>query len=56
MKDLRLMGESNALSIRSGAISEETLKKLKHLYFTDFGTGENYLPLTFCIIYFIAWT
>lgn len=50
------MGESNALSMRSGGISRETLKKLNSMYKEDFETSDGYLPLTFCIIYFMAWT
>lgn len=56
LKDLRMMGESNALSLRSGAITIETLEKLKNIYKKDFEIAEGYLPLTFCIIYFMAWT
>lgn len=50
------MGESNALSLRSGGFSIENLEKIKNIYDTEYKTKEGHLPLTFCIIYFMAWT
>jgi hypothetical protein len=54
--DLRSMGGSNSLSLRSGGFSKVILDKLNRFYSEDFKTGQGYLPLTFCVIYFIAWT
>ena len=56
LKDLRLMGESNALSLRSGGFSLEILERIKNAYDRDYKTEEGNLPLTFCVIYFMAWT
>ena len=56
LKDLRLVGGSNALSIRSGAFPTCVLSQLERIYKQDYGTQDGYLPLTFCIIYFMAWT
>ena len=56
LKDLRLMGGSNALSLRSGAFPRPILDKLNRYYKDDFKTEKGHLPLTFCIIYFMAWT
>lgn len=56
LKDLRLMGESNSLSLRSGGFSLENLARIQNLYDRDYKTEDGNLPLTFCIIYFMAWT
>lgn len=50
------MGGSNALSLRSGGFSKKNLDNLNRFYNEDFKTDEGYFPLTFCIIYFMAWT
>ena len=50
------MGGSNALLLRSGGFSKTILDNLEKFYIEDFVTNEGHLPLTFCIIYFIAWT
>lgn len=50
------MGGSNSLLIRSGAFPEKTLDNLNRFYNEDFLTERGHLPLTFCIIYFMAWT
>lgn len=55
--DLRLMGASNALSLRSGGFPVKLLSQLEKHYREHYckNPGDN-LPLTFCIIYFMAWT
>lgn len=57
LQDLRLMGGSNALSLRSGGFPLKLLMKLDKHYREHYckSPGDN-LPLTFCIIYFMAWT
>lgn len=53
------MGESNALATRSGGLSSRLMEKIEEQYTTEYavdgGDGERVLPLTFCIIYFMAW-
>jgi NADH dehydrogenase [ubiquinone] 1 alpha subcomplex assembly factor 5 len=57
LQDLRLMGASNALSVRSGAFSANLLQNLEKYYEYNFRNHENgNFPLTFCIIYFMGWT
>lgn len=57
LQDLRLMGASNALSIRSGAFSGKLLSNLEKYFEKTYRTdGSDNFPLTFCIIYFMAWT
>lgn len=56
LMDLRSMGGSNALLIRSGGFPRIILDNLNTFYNQDFKTDHGYLPLTFCIIYFMAWT
>lgn len=57
LQDLRLMGASNALSVRSGAFSGDLLLKLEKYFKDNYRSekSENF-PLTFCIIYFMGWT
>ena len=56
LMDLRSMGGSNALLLRSGGFSRTILNNTNRFYNEDFKTDQGHLPLTFCIIYFMAWT
>lgn len=56
LTDLRSMGGSNALSLRSGSFPKTVLDNLNRFYSEDFKTDEGHMPLTFIIIYFMAWT
>ncbi len=50
------MGASNALFLRSGGFPRKLLNNLIRIHSDDFKTEQGHLPLTFCVIYFMAWT
>ncbi len=57
MRDLRLMGETNALTDRPrGMARRDIFSMAAALYAEKFGDSENRIPATFDILFLTAWT
>lgn len=55
MRDLRAMGETNAMSERRGGLRRETLKKALEIYQAEFALPDGRIPATFEIIFLTGW-
>ncbi len=55
MRDLRAMGEGNALSARRGTLRRETLQKALEIYQAEFALPDGRIPATFEIIFLTGW-
>ena len=55
MRDLRAMGEGNAMAARRGTLRRETLTKALEIYQTEFGLPDGRIPATFEIIFLTGW-
>ena len=55
MRDLRAMGEANALTERRGSLRRETLAKALEIYQAEFGLSDGRIPATFEIIFLTGW-
>lgn len=55
MKDLQKMGENNAIITRPHIISRDVLFAAEAIYRELYGSDNDTIPCTFCIIYMIAW-
>ena len=55
MRDLRAMGEANAMAARRGTLRRETLAKALEIYQAEFGLPDGRIPATFEIIFLTGW-
>jgi SAM-dependent methyltransferase len=55
MRDLRAMGESNAMTERRGHLRRETLGTALEIYQAEFGLPDGRIPATFEIIFLTGW-
>jgi SAM-dependent methyltransferase len=55
MRDLRAMGEANALTERRGSLRRETLAKALEIYQAEFALPDGRIPATFEIIFLTGW-
>jgi len=55
MRDLRAMGEANALTERRGTLRRETLQKALEIYQAEFALPDGRIPATFEIIFLTGW-
>ncbi len=55
MRDLRAMGESNAMTERRGSLRRETLAKALEIYQAEFALPDGRIPATFEIIFLTGW-
>jgi len=55
MRDLRAMGEVNAMTARRGTLRRETLAKALEIYQAEFGLPDGRIPATFEIIFLTGW-
>jgi NADH dehydrogenase [ubiquinone] 1 alpha subcomplex assembly factor 5 len=55
MRDLRGMGETNALTARRGFLSRATLARASAIYAERFGDAEGRIPATFEILFLTGW-
>ncbi len=55
MRDLRAMGEANAMAERRGTLRRATLMKALEIYQTRFGLPDGRIPATFEIIFLTGW-
>ena len=56
MRDLRGMGETNALAARRGFLSRATLARAGAIYAERFATGEGRITATFEVLFLTGWT
>jgi len=55
MRDLRAMGEANAMAERRGGLRRATLTKALEVYQAEFGQPDGRIPATFEIIFLTGW-
>ena len=55
MRDLRAMGEANALTERRGSLRRQTLAKALEIYQAEFALPDGRIPATFEIIFLTGW-
>jgi len=55
MRDLRAMGEANAMTERRGGLRRKTLAKALEIYQAEFGLPDGRIPATFEIIFLTGW-
>ena len=55
MRDLRAMGEGNAMTERRGTLRRETLAKALEIYQAEFALPDGRIPATFEIIFLTGW-
>lgn len=55
MRDLRFMGETNALTTRRGFLSRATLARAGAIYGERFGTGDGRIKATFEVLFLTGW-
>lgn len=55
MRDLRGMGETNALAARRGFLSRAALARAGIIYAERFGTGDGRIKATFEVLYLTGW-
>jgi SAM-dependent methyltransferase len=55
MRDLRAMGEANALTERRGGLRRATFAKALEIYQAEFGLPDGRIPATFEIIFLTGW-
>jgi len=55
MRDLRGMGETNALAARRRFLSRKTLDRAGAIYTERFADGDGRLPATFEVLFLTGW-
>lgn len=55
MRDLRAMGESNAMAARRGTLRRETLARALEIYHAEFALPDGRIPASFEIIFLTGW-
>ncbi|TPX33639.1 hypothetical protein SmJEL517_g03518 [Synchytrium microbalum] len=55
MRDLRSMGESNAVASRKPYLRRETIQRASEIYKEMYGNPDGTIPATFNVLYLIGW-